>query len=92
MIRHHAVQFAKYDAVRYMVECSLSVEATCERRRSSAVVVLAYVMCDCDVCVCVRVCVVLCCVVLCVCVCVCASVVASVREYVRLNYREHDCT
>ena len=47
MIRHHAVQFAKYDAVRYMVECSLSVEATCERRRSSAVVVLAYVMCDC---------------------------------------------
>ena len=21
MIRHHAVQFAKYDAVRYMVEC-----------------------------------------------------------------------
>ena len=48
MIRHHAVQFAKYDAVRYMVECSLSVEATCEHRRSSAVVVLAYVMCDCD--------------------------------------------
>ena len=29
MIRHHAVQLAKYDAVRYMVECSLSVEATC---------------------------------------------------------------
>ena len=40
---------------------------------------------------------------MCVCVCVCvrvrvrvrvcvfASVVASVREYVRLNYREHDC-
>ena len=29
----------------------------------------------------------------CVCVrCVYASVVASVREYVRLNYREHDCT
>ena len=27
----------------------------------------------------------------CVCVCVFASVVASVREYVRLNYREHDC-
>ena len=24
-------------------------------------------------------------------VCVFASVVASVREYVRLNYREHDC-
>ena len=27
----------------------------------------------------------------CVRVCVFASVVASVREYVRLNYREHDC-
>ena len=26
-----------------------------------------------------------------VCVCVFASVVASAREYVRLNYREHDC-
>ena len=25
------------------------------------------------------------------CVCVFASVVASMREYVRLNYREHDC-
>ena len=25
-----------------------------------------------------------------VCMCVCASVVASVREYVYLNYREHD--
>ena len=37
------------------------------------------------VCACVRVCVR-------VCVCVCfASVVANVREYVRLNYREHDC-
>ena len=47
MVRHHAVQLAKDDAVRYMVECSLSVEATCERGRSSAVV-LAYVMCDCD--------------------------------------------
>ena len=34
------------------------------------------------VCVCVRVR---------VCVCVFASVVANVREYVRLNYREHDC-
>ena len=48
-------------------------------------------------CVCVRACVRAC---VCVCVCVCvrcvvcvyASVVASVREYVRLNYREHDCT
>ena len=49
MVRHHAVQLAKDDAVLYMVECSLSVEATCERGRSSAVVVLAYVMCDCDV-------------------------------------------
>ena len=48
MVRHHAVQLAKYDAVRYMVECSLSVESTCERGLSSAVVVLAYVMCDCD--------------------------------------------
>ena len=36
------------------------------------------------VCVCVRVRVR-------VCVCVFASVVANVREYVRLNYREHDC-
>ena len=25
-----------------------------------------------------------------VCICVCASVVASVREFVYLNYREHD--
>ena len=41
-------------------------------------------------CACVRACVRAC-----VCVlCVCASVVASdcVREYVRLNYREHDFT
>ena len=33
------------------------------------------------------------CVGVCVCVCVvrvCANVVASVREYVYLNYREHD--
>ena len=48
MIRHHAVQLAKDGAVRYIVECSLSVEATCKRRRSSAVVVLAYVMGDSD--------------------------------------------
>ena len=42
---------------------------------------------------CVRACVrvfVRACVRACVCVCVCASVVASVREYVYLNYREHD--
>ena len=37
MIRHHAVQLAKDDVVRYMVECFLSVEAT-----GSSVVVLAY--------------------------------------------------
>ena len=36
---------------------------------------------------CVRVCV---CVCVCARACVCASVVASVREYVYLNYREHD--
>ena len=48
-------------------------------------------------CVCVCVCVCLClCVCVCVCGCVrvcmrvCARVVASVREYVYLNYREHD--
>ena len=47
-------------------------------------------MCVC-VCACVRACVCVC-VGACVCVgvCVCASVVASVREYVCLNYREHD--
>ena len=39
-------------------------------------------------CVCVCVCVCAC---ACACVCVFASVVANVREYVRLNYREHDC-
>ena len=38
-------------------------------------------------CVCVGACVRAC---VCVGVCVCASVVASVREYVYLNYREHD--
>ena len=41
-------------------------------------------------CACVRACVRVC-VCVCACVCVFASVVAGVREYVRLNYREHDC-
>ena len=45
-----------------------------------------YVFCLC-VCVCVCVCVCGC---VRVCMRVCASVVASVREYVYLNYREHD--